>query len=107
MLKYQWRTNNASKTGEVKSVQSPYNFTGKYSFHTRPNEYVYCVESPDGIEPVGNDAWTIFRYADNNISAGVAYSGSYKSVVLGFPVETLKEENQIINLLNTIILFFK
>ncbi len=107
VLKYQWRTNNASKTGEVKGVQSPYNFTGLYTFHTQPNENVYCVESPDGIEPVGKDAWTIFRYADNNISAGVAYSGSYKSVVLGFPVETLKEESQIINLINSVILFFK
>jgi len=107
VLKYQWRTNNASKTGEVKAVQSPYNFTGRYSFHTLPNEYVYCVEAPDGIEPVGKDAWTIFRYADNNISAGVAYSGSYKSVVLGFPVETLKEEIQIFNLINSVILFFK
>lgn len=105
-LKYQWRTGNASKTGAVKSVTSPFGFSGAYSFYTEPNNYVYPVESPDGIEPVGKDAWTIFRYSDNNISAGVAYKGSYKSVALGFPVETLKGEEQIRSLISSVIEFF-
>ncbi len=107
ILKYQWRTGNASKTGEVKSVTSPFGFSGKYSFYTEPNRVVYSVESPDGIEPVGNNAWTIFRYADNNISAGVAFRGGYKCVALGFPIETLKSEEQIGSLLLSILEFFK
>jgi len=106
-LKYQWRTNCASKTGEVKAAPSPYPFESKFSFYTTPNKFSYCVESPDGIEPVGNDAWTIFRYADNNISAGVAYKGAYRSVALGFPVEALKSEEEIDNLINMIINFFE
>ncbi|MEN6619849.1 MAG: xanthan lyase [Rikenellaceae bacterium] len=105
-LKYQWRTNYASKTGEVKSAPGPYPFEGKFSFYTTPNELSYCVETPDGIEPVGNDAWTIFRYADNNISAGVAYKGTYRSVVLGFPIEALKSNEEIESLIKMILKFF-
>ncbi|MHC1778742.1 MAG: xanthan lyase [Bacteroidales bacterium] len=106
-LKYQWRTANASKTGEVKSVNSPFGFSGSYSFYTEPNNIVYPVESPDGIEPVGNDAWTIFRYSDNNISAGVAFKGGYRCVALGFPIETLKSEEQIGLLISSVIKFFE
>ncbi|MDD3033305.1 MAG: xanthan lyase [Bacteroidales bacterium] len=107
ILKYKWRTNFASKTGEVKAVQSPYNFKGKYSFFTEPNEISYCVETPDGLEPVGENSWTIFRYSDNNISAGVAYKGVYSSVALGFPIESLKSDEQIQNIFNNIFNFFE
>ena len=107
VLKYKWRTNCASKTGEVRAVQSPYKFDGQYLFHTTPNEYVYCAESPDGLEPVGENSWTVFRYGDNNISAGVAYRGSYSSVVLGFPIETITTDEQIKNLFQTILKFLK
>lgn len=107
ILKYKWRTNFASKTGEVKAVQSPYNFKGKYSFFTHPNEISYCVETPDGLEPVGENAWTIFRYSDNNISAGVAYKGTYSTVALGFPIESLKSDEQIQNIFNNILIFLR
>ena len=106
VLRYQWRTDHASKTGFVKAVQSPYNFNGAFSFHTKPNEYSYSSESPDGIEPVGENAWTIYRYSDNNISAGVAYKGAYKTVSLGFPLETLRNESEIDSLVKIITDFF-
>lgn len=106
VLKYEWRTNKASKTGYVKAVQSPYKFGGEFSFHTIPNEYSYTSESPDGIEPSGEGAWTIFRYKDNNISAGVAYKGSYKVVSFGFPVETIKNKTEMEELLKSVLLFF-
>lgn len=101
VLKFRWMTHYASATGEVKMAQNPlgvgYNEIpcGVYSFKTRPNTEVYSVESPDGLVPVGPNAWTIFRYADNNISAGVAYKGEdYRCVTLGFPIETLETEEQ-------------
>lgn len=106
VLKYQWRTDHASKTGFVKGVQSPYNFSGELSFHTRPNEISYSSESPDGIEPAGENAWTIYRYSDNNISAGVAYKGSYKTVSLGFPLETLRNESEIDSIIKMVADFF-
>lgn len=106
VLKYKWRTHYASKTGTVKGAPNPYSLGGNYSFHTIPNETVYCAGAPDGIEPAGEGAWTIFRYGDNNISAGVAYSGSYKTISLGFPVETLKTEQEIDSIIEMVINFF-
>ena len=107
VLKYKWMTDLAAKNGAVKATQSPYDFKNSYTFHTTPNSAVYCVESPDGIVPASKDAWTIFRYSDNNISAGVAYKGSYNSVVLGFPIETLQSEEQIRSIINEVIKFFE
>lgn len=106
ILKYEWRTNQATITGEVKATQSPFNFSGSYSFHTKPNEHVYSSESPDALVPYGNNAWTIMRYADNNISAAVAHKSNYNTVVLGFPIETIKQETKIDQLIKSIISFF-
>lgn len=112
VLKFRWMTHFASATGEVKMAQNPlgigYNNipSGVYSFDTKPNKYVYAVESPDALVPVGENAWTIFRYADNNISAGVAYKGKdYRCVTLGFPIETLRDEEQIDALMADILKF--
>lgn len=106
VLKYEWRTNHASKTGYVKSAPSPYKFKGELSFHITPNEFSYSSESPDGIEPKGEGAWTIFRYKDNNISAGTAYSGDHKVVSLGFPVETIRNSAEMESLIKAVIKFF-
>lgn len=112
VLKFRWMTHFASATGEVKLAQNPlgvgYNQipSGVYSFETQPNENVYAVESPDALVPVGPNAWTIFRYADNNISAGVAYRGDdYRCVTLGFPIETLETQEQIDAILADILKF--
>ena len=106
VLKYEWRTNHASKTGYARAVQSPYKFSGHFSFHTVPNEFSYTSEAPDGIDPVGKDAWTVLRYQDNNISAGVAYRGEYRSLSIGFPIETLKSKEQIEMIIKNAINFF-
>jgi hypothetical protein len=93
VLKYQWRTGHAAVQGKVKAVYSPLpDFTGDYQFHHRLNPDSYAVESPDAIEPVGEGSHTIFRYAENNLSAGVAFSGAYKVCVLGFPFESIGDE---------------
>lgn len=107
VLKYEWRTNQASSTGEVSAAQSPFGFSGNYSFYIKPNEHVYSAESPDALEPSGNNAWTIMRYSDNNISAAVAHKSNYNTVVLGFPIETIKDQDNIQQLINSIIKFFK
>lgn len=109
VLKYRWMTNSASANGTVRSVQNPLGIksAAKYTFCTQPNERCYAVESADGINPVGDNAFTIFRYAENNISAGVAYCGKdYKAVSLGFPIETLTDEEQIADIIKTITDFF-
>ena len=108
VLKYSWMTYMASATGQLKSIQNPFGFSGEYSFDNKPNEKIYCVESPDGLLPIGNNAWSIYRYKDTNISAGVAYDGKdYKSVSLGFPIETLKSREQIDKIISDILDFFE
>jgi hypothetical protein len=90
----------------VKSVHAPYDhFTGNYQFHHLINPDFYAVESPDALEPAGEGCHTVFRYSENNLSAGVAYSGDYKTCILGFPFETIKEENERNKLMESILRF--
>jgi hypothetical protein len=109
ILKYKWRAGRAAVEGKVKSVASPFtSITGDYEFHTKLNPKFYAVESPDAIEPVGNNSYTIFRYSENNLSSGVAYSGpDYKTLILGFPYETIKNEYSRDMLMKEILEFFK
>jgi len=106
VLKYKWRTGHAAVTGNVKSVFSPFpQLKGNYHFYNKLNPDVYAVESPDAIEPAGDGGHTVFRYSENNISAGVAYSGNYKTCVLGFPFETISDEAQRNQLMQEVLDF--
>lgn len=92
VLKYKWRTGQAAVTGNVKSVASPFTqLTGTYSFYNELNSDCYAVESPDAIEPADANSFTVFRYSENNLSAGIASDDNYKTCVLGFPFETIRE----------------
>ena len=94
VLKYRWRTGHAAVAGKVRSVTSPFPqfIKGDYQFYNQLNSDFYAVESPDAIEPSGEGSYTAFRYSENNMSAGVAFSGDYKVCVLGFPFEAIQEE---------------
>ncbi len=106
ILKYKWRVGRAAVEGKVKSVVSPYpSLTGNYEFYTKLNSDFYAVESPDAIEPVGNGGETVFRYSENNLSAGVAYKGDYKTLILGFPFETIKGESERDSLMKAVLSF--
>ncbi|MCL2502795.1 MAG: xanthan lyase, partial [Bacteroidales bacterium] len=109
VLKFRWSTGHASQTGEVKPALSPFShlFSGNYRFYTQPNPTLYWVEAPDALTPASSDSYSIFRYADGNKSAGVAYHGAdYKTVVLGFPIETIIDANERNSLIKDIIRFF-
>ena len=107
VLKYKWRVGQAATEGNVKSVASPYNsLHGNYSFYNKLNPEMYVVESPDAIEPAGGDAHTIMRYAENGLSAAVASSNNvYKTIVFGFPFETVKGEMEQTKLMKNILDF--
>lgn len=107
VLKYKWRTNLAAITGRFKSVASLFSeFSGVYDWYNELNEESYVVESPDGIEPATADAFTVFRYAENNLSAGVAYKGDYKTCVLGIPFESVKTQDARDQLMQAVLTFF-
>lgn len=108
VLKYKFRTSQASVTGNVKIVSSPYKIFKKndISYFDQPNSTSYYVESPDAIEPIGEGSFTICRYVENNTSAAVAYSGNYKTCAFGFPFETIQSEKERAKLMESVLSFF-
>ncbi len=89
-LKVFHRTGHAVKTGGVFSVDPLIaSHIGEFSFNTDYNANIYRVEAPDALEPFDTTAQTLFRYTENNMSAGIGFKGPYHLVVLGFPFETV------------------
>ena len=109
ILHYTWRTGQASVSGQVKPAASPFPAfdTLHVEYHNTLNENCYAVESPDGIEPFGKGSYTIQRYGENNIGAGIFYRGQrYNTCILGYPFETIKTEKQRNELMNAILSSF-
>lgn len=108
VLKFKWRTGQAAVLGNVHSVPTPYQVTaGNFKYSNTLNDSIYIVESPDAIEPADSCAYTIMRYSENELSAGVAYSGTYKTVVLGFPFETVASPQQRDAMMKEVLTFLK
>jgi len=100
------RTGHAVKGGNVYATDyAKPSFTGKFSFNTGYSSSIYTVEAPDAIEAAGKGALCSFRYAENNASAGVAYNGANKIVILGFPFETIIDEKQRDQLMDQVLRF--
>lgn len=107
ILHFTWRTHHAAATGSVKVTdQATGHFPQHLLFNTDYHSEIYRVESPDAIEPAGEGSFRIYRYASGNRSAGVAYNGTYRTVALGFPFETLIHEEQRTELMSGIMKFF-
>lgn len=108
VLKFKFRTAKASVQGRVKMTNSPFIFFGKlnFSYFDTPNSSSYFVESPDAIEPFGEGSFTICRYAENNLSAAIAYAGKYKICAFGFPLEVIVDERDKYKLFESVLLFF-
>jgi len=106
-LRFIWRNDCGAVCGRFKAVASPFeSFTGNYTYYNELNGESYVVERPDAIEPADNNAYTIFRYSENNLSAGVAYKGSYSTCILGIPFEAVKPENRNM-LMKEVLSFFE
>jgi len=92
VLHYRFITNHATKSGSIYPVNAVKDyFDTPFNFNQGDDKSIYKVESPDAIEPKGKDAKVLFRYKDNNKTAGVCYDGKYHTVVLGFPFETISK----------------
>ena len=110
ILKYQWREDRASNTGRVAYVASPLsekNTTVRY--YNVPNDKSYVVESPDAIDPADPSAYTIMRYPENNMSAGICFGGNatdrWRTCVLAFPFESVKLRKQRDNMMKQILTY--
>ncbi len=97
---------HASRCGEYNWVsEGRRGSSGKFA--NTPNGGCYCVEAPDGIVPANPSGRTFLRYRDTGISAGVSYEGGgYRTVCIGFPIETVTDRNEMRNILEYCLEFF-
>lgn len=108
VLKYQWRNSKAAITGRLSTVRLPLNLTKtEYTYAHTLNPNTYIVEAPDAIEPACDSAYTVMRYPENNLSAAVAYRGTYKTFVMGIPFESIMDSVKREKLMAEIIRFFE
>lgn len=111
VLGYKWLTNYASRCGRVKAARSKAMETSSLSqeidFNQNSTDHIYKVETPDGLLPASGKASSFLRYADTDISAGVCNEGKgYRSVSVGFPIETITDESMMTGMMKAIMDFF-
>jgi len=93
LLKFKWRTSNASSLGQVYSMDPALAERDlQFRFNTGTDPKLYTVEGADALEPVDSTAITLMRYSENNMSAAVAFRENYGVVSMGFPFETLVDQ---------------
>ena len=110
VLGYEWRVGHAAIEGKAYTVSTPFLQIGvgdDYKFSNAKNDKLYCVESPDGVIPAGDGANTFIRYSENNIPAGIAANmDGYRTVVVGFPFETIECEKSRNKMMSQVLEFF-
>ena len=111
-LGYRWLTNFATHGETVWPMKNnTFNLAGKIGkieFYKERNNLIYNVETPDGIVPANDNSHTFLRYRDTNISAGTCYVGDgYKTACLGCPIEVIKQQDDINDLITNILHFFE
>lgn len=99
--------NEAVRQGRVRIVATPTNefSRGEYRFHVALGPDHYTVESADALQPAGENATIVMRYAENGRTAGVASTGNGRTFVMGFPFETLQTQRERDRLMHDILHF--
>ncbi len=106
VLKYKWRTGNASRLGDFYFMDTAFSHPDvQFSFNAGVNPHIYTVEGADALEPADPEATTIVRYSENNMSAGIAYQEGYRLIAFGFPFETILEESDRDLLMKRVLTF--
>ncbi|MBQ6254596.1 MAG: xanthan lyase [Bacteroidales bacterium] len=112
VLGYKWMTNHATRGGSVHPMRNSSlplkGKIGEAGFWNERNPFIYNVETPDGIVPASDSATGFIRYSDSEVTAGVCFdSGTYKAVSLGFPIEVMKNQEDINVLLAEILSYLE
>lgn len=77
----------------------------QFSYYNELNAHHYAATHPEILKPVGNYAFTAMQY-DTGTSAAVAYkSSTYRSFVMGFPLECIIDERTRTSVLLGILKF--
>jgi len=107
VLHFKPMTNHASKSGCIYPVNAvKADFPSEIHFVQEFNPAIYKVESPDAIEPRGENSKVLFRYKGDNKTAGVCFDGSYRTVIMGFPFETIPTDEERTLLMGEILKYW-
>lgn len=102
ILKYR-HGNTLQTTGKDIAIQG---LGCTFSIPRLPNEQAYPVTAPDCILPM-ETAFPVMIYTDGNLSAATAYRGNdYRTFIMGFPFESIKEETARNTIMASILQFF-
>ena len=82
-----------------------YGLNQSFSVLTQPNEQIYAVTKPTYILPAPQ-AFSTFLYTDNQASAGIAFKGNYRTLILGFPFECIQGKTQRAQIMKAFLNFF-
>jgi hypothetical protein len=106
-LHVKWLGGHASLNGQVDAIEdTPALWQGRLTFNTHPSASIYDVEAPDAIVPADKSAQVVFRYHDTGYPACVVSNNCSKTVVMGFPFETIVDPARRIDLMKRVIAFF-
>lgn len=107
VLHVKHRTDHASKRGEVVATYpKEFKLPQQFRFNTDLRADIYQVEAPDAIIPSNESGKIIARFKENGFSAATAFEGYYKTVVFGFPFETILDESDRKEVMKAILTFF-
>ena len=98
-------------SGTVTAVDSPdtrLSSPGFWQFANKLNDKTYAVESPDAIRASDDRGFTWLRYGENGLPAAIASDrGNYRTVVMGFPLETVTTSQERTSLMTRIMEYLK
>ncbi len=110
VLGIKWVTDRACTSGKLFTMPTTGDIfpVGKYyNYSNTLNEEMYMVESPDGVKACDKKGQNFMLYYPSNISAAVISDhDNYKTCVLGFPFESIKDVAQRNSLMAQIMNFF-
>ncbi len=110
VLGFIWRVGQASIESGVYEIENRFKEFGKecFSFNITPNKECYAIESPDSFYPADAEKGApVMLYRENNLIAATAMcDGERKTVVLGFPFETIEGSDNRNMLMKQILSFF-
>lgn len=102
ILKYRYE-GSLKTDGECIGVQG---LGRTFTLPRLPNEESYPVTAPDCLLPTST-AFPVMTYTAGNASAAVAYPGKdYRTFVMGFPFESIREEAVRASVMASILRFF-
>lgn len=105
VLHYEYADGRAARNGKVRGVSARLPF-GECRFRQTSGPEGYAATAPDALNPVGAEAFPVVRYAENGRTAGIAFDGEdYRTVVLGFPFETISSVAERDRIMNRVLLF--